>query len=86
MDPSLSYEDDGAKEFRRSMMRVMSEVSLNPANVVPELQEELAMFMVGELKGLSKPNTLSSDKWDPDFLGVSCLLDGCYETDDLDPL
>ena len=86
MDPSLPFEEGGAREFRKSMMRVMSEVSLNPANVVPELQEELAMFMVGELKGLSKPNTLSSDKWNPELLEVSCLLDGCYDADNLNSL
>lgn len=32
------------------MLRLMSEVSFNPANVVPEKQEELAAFLVSQLK------------------------------------
>lgn len=60
----IDLDDLSDKELRKDMMRVMSEVSLNPANVVPERQEELAMFMVNELKSLSHPNTVSTDKWE----------------------
>lgn len=66
MDPSLNFDEDDSKEFRKSMMRVMSEVSLNPANVIPQLQEELAMFMVEELKGMCSPNTFNYEKWTPE--------------------
>ena len=34
----------------------MSEVSFNPANVVPEKQEELAAFLVSQLKGFQQDN------------------------------
>lgn len=37
-------------ETRRDMLRLMSEVSFNPANVVPEKQEELAAFLVSQLR------------------------------------
>lgn len=60
----INLGEDSDKEFRRDMMRVMSEVSLNPANVIPARQEELAMFMVNELKSLSEPSTTSSIKWE----------------------
>lgn len=38
-------------EGRKKMMRIMSEVSFNPASVNPAQQEELADFMVQQLKG-----------------------------------
>lgn len=60
----IDLADVSDKELRKDMMRVMSEVSLNPANVVPERQEELAMFMVNELRSLSQPNTVSTEKWE----------------------
>lgn len=49
------------------MLRVMSEVSNNPANVVPERQEELAMFMVRELKSFNHENTFESGRWIPNL-------------------
>jgi hypothetical protein len=57
----LSEETD--REFRKDMMRVMSEVSLNPASVVPQKQEELAMFMVNELRGISDQNAILFEQW-----------------------
>lgn len=66
LDPSLNFGEDNSKRFRKNMMRIMSEVSLNPANVIPDLQEELAMFMVGELKGMCSPNTFNYEKWTPE--------------------
>jgi hypothetical protein len=50
---------------RKNMMRVMSEVSFNPANVSPICQEELASFMVEHLKTLPSSVTQLSDKWIP---------------------
>lgn len=52
------------KDFRKDMMRVMSEVTLNPANVVSEKQEELAMFMVHELKSHQEESTTESTPWE----------------------
>lgn len=66
MTHSVNYGGESSKEFRKSMMRVMSEVSSNPANVVPELQEELAMFMVEELRSVQSPNTVNYEKWIPE--------------------
>lgn len=37
-------------EERKEMMRIMAEVSYNPANVIPSKQEELAYFMVRQLR------------------------------------
>lgn len=56
-----------SEDFRRDMLRLMSEVSNNPANVVPERQEELAMFMVRELKAFYQENTFESERWTPDL-------------------
>lgn len=47
--PEANSEEEMFK-FRNSMMSVMSEVSFNPANVIPSKQEELASFMVNELR------------------------------------
>jgi hypothetical protein len=55
-------------DFRKDMMRVMAEVSHNPANVVPERQEELASFMVQELKAHHEEVTVESEKWVPQLL------------------
>lgn len=63
---SVNFDGGSSKEHRKNMMRVMSEVSLNPANVVSERQEELAMFMVGELKGMQSPRTFNYEKWTPE--------------------
>lgn len=53
----LATSDETAlRELRREMMSVMSEVSFNPANVIPDRQEELASFMVNELKSSFEEN------------------------------
>lgn len=65
LPPELSVPIN--EEFRRDMMRIMSEVSHNPANVAPDRQEELAMFMVRELKAYHEAKTDKSDRWTPDI-------------------
>lgn len=67
--PELSVPLD--ENFRRDMMRVMAEVSHNPANVAPQRQEELAMFMVRELKAYSEAKTDKSDRWTPDLSSIA---------------
>lgn len=59
----LNLDEEVDREFRKDMMRIMSEVTKNPANVIPEKQEELAMFMVNELRGIADPNTVSMENW-----------------------
>lgn len=70
------------EDFRKSMLQVMSEVSRNPANVIPEQQEELAMFMVSELKAFSEESTIEGGPWVP----LSSLTDiqPSFEDHDLD--
>ena len=65
-DTSVNFDGESSKEHRKNMMRVMSEVSLNPANVVSKRQEELAMFMVSELRGMQSPRTFNYEKWIPE--------------------
>lgn len=60
------------EEFRKDMMRVMAEVTHNPANVVPERQEELAMFMVRELRAYHEAKIEESERWVPDLPFLLC--------------
>lgn len=40
---------DSHKNYRKRMMRILAETSINPANSSPSQLEELALFMVSTL-------------------------------------
>lgn len=50
IDSLKSVDPSEFIDHRREMMRVMAECSFNIANVVPSKQEELASFMVKQLR------------------------------------
>lgn len=54
MTKANSSEAVNLLQNRKKMMRIMAEVSFNPAAIRPSSQEELALFMVNHLRSLSK--------------------------------
>lgn len=52
--PEISPEKDSMREYRKEMMRTMAEVSFCPANVSTVKQEDLAFFMVSQLKSYNE--------------------------------
>ena len=55
-----------SEDSRKNMLRIMSEVSNNPANVSPEQQEELALFLVSELSSHHIESSYLSERWKPE--------------------
>jgi hypothetical protein len=51
-----SSDKESIVDKRREMMVIMAETSLNPANICPSKQEELALFMVEHLKSFTEGN------------------------------
>lgn len=45
------------EEKRRELMRLMAEMSLNPANVSPCDQERVALFLVEHLRSFNNGNS-----------------------------
>ena len=47
--------EEKKEQLRRDLMSSMSEFSRNPATIVSDEQEKVALFMVEQLKGLAQP-------------------------------
>ena len=47
--------EEEKEKIRRDIMSSMAEFSLNPASIVSEEQEQVALFMVEQLQGSTKP-------------------------------
>lgn len=44
-------KDSNDNQIRKDLMSAMAEISYNPANVTVERQEQVALFMVEQLRG-----------------------------------
>lgn len=54
--------EEEKERLRREIMASMAEFSYNPANVVCEKQEQVALFMVEQLHGSTQPTTLTQQE------------------------
>lgn len=50
-------DKESVEKQRRDLMRLMAEVSFNPANVSPSDQERVALFLVEHLKSFEDGNS-----------------------------